>query len=393
MKATTKMSRNIGRDQTDRSYRYKMPDMITKIEGRGNGIKTVIVNMDDVARALHCPNIYPTKFFGIELGAQSKYDKKTDRAIVNGKHDKSTLTELLNKFIEQFVLCPTCKLPEINMDVKKSGIKIDCRACGHNSQLKSVHKLVGYILNNPPESKKKAKDGNGNGGESPDEEDEEDEGKEEAQPKPRSRKGADDDEDIPESEIQWWSDTSKEAADARKEAEFEEMRGKKSVDAILTASASAGAENPVETLKNFLALSNRSQAEIASEIRRLQLARGFTPMERLNILVQALADPNAKAKACLAVFKTHAKLLRSFAEERSGQAMLIGAVEILVGDVAPKLVSYFPHILQTLYENDALSEEAITSWHELPADGDALSNKQVAVELRKNCNDLIEWFK
>jgi hypothetical protein len=35
--------------------RYKMPVMTIKIEGRGNGIKTVLPNVEDVARALARP--------------------------------------------------------------------------------------------------------------------------------------------------------------------------------------------------------------------------------------------------------------------------------------------------------------------------------------------------
>ncbi len=48
---------------------------MTKIEGRGNGIKTVIVNAEDVSDALHRPVTHLVKYFGGELGAQSKYDK------------------------------------------------------------------------------------------------------------------------------------------------------------------------------------------------------------------------------------------------------------------------------------------------------------------------------
>lgn len=35
--------------------RYKMPRLVAKVEGKGNGIKTVIPNMGDIARALGRP--------------------------------------------------------------------------------------------------------------------------------------------------------------------------------------------------------------------------------------------------------------------------------------------------------------------------------------------------
>ena len=54
----------------DAFYRYKMPRLLVKVEGTGNGIKTVIVNMTDVAKSLGRPPTYPTKFFGCELGAR-----------------------------------------------------------------------------------------------------------------------------------------------------------------------------------------------------------------------------------------------------------------------------------------------------------------------------------
>ncbi|EER20129.1 eukaryotic translation initiation factor, putative [Perkinsus marinus ATCC 50983] len=43
---------NIPSDDDDPAYRYKMPKLIVKVEGRGNGTTTNIVNMVDVARAL-----------------------------------------------------------------------------------------------------------------------------------------------------------------------------------------------------------------------------------------------------------------------------------------------------------------------------------------------------
>ena len=47
-----------------------MPRVIGKVEGRGNGIKTVIFNVVDLSLALKRDPGEVCKFFGTELGAQ-----------------------------------------------------------------------------------------------------------------------------------------------------------------------------------------------------------------------------------------------------------------------------------------------------------------------------------
>jgi translation initiation factor 5 len=46
---------NIRRDVTDPFYRYKMERLVSKIEGKGNGIKTVVPNLPSVAQSLARP--------------------------------------------------------------------------------------------------------------------------------------------------------------------------------------------------------------------------------------------------------------------------------------------------------------------------------------------------
>ena len=79
----------------DPSYRYKMPVVFGKIEGKGNGIKTVIPNITDVATSLHRSPGEVTKYFGCELGAQTTYNEDKDRAIVNGAHTDLVLQQLM----------------------------------------------------------------------------------------------------------------------------------------------------------------------------------------------------------------------------------------------------------------------------------------------------------
>lgn len=95
---------NVNRNVSDVFYRYKMPRLQAKVEGKGNGIKTVIVNMAEVAKALGRPPTYPTKYFGCELGAQTQFDFKNERFIVNGSHDAAKLQDLLDGFIHKLVV-------------------------------------------------------------------------------------------------------------------------------------------------------------------------------------------------------------------------------------------------------------------------------------------------
>ena len=154
------MSVNIGAANADDAfYRYKMPRLQAKIEGRGNGIKTNVVNMVDVAKALARPPAYTTKFFGFELGAQTTFDKESGKAIVNGAHEVRKLTELLEIFIKKFVQCYACGNPETVMKIdKRQCILLDCKACGFRSSVDMRHKLTGFILKNPPEDKKDKKE-------------------------------------------------------------------------------------------------------------------------------------------------------------------------------------------------------------------------------------------
>jgi translation initiation factor 5 len=107
----------------------------------------------------------PTKFFGCELGAQTSF--ANDRYLVNGQHQADRLRELLDTFIDKFVLCAACKNPEtvLIVDPKKEEITRDCKACGEHSAIDMRHKLTTFILKNPPAGSgkggKKSKKGKG----------------------------------------------------------------------------------------------------------------------------------------------------------------------------------------------------------------------------------------
>lgn len=138
------------KDTKDPHYRYKMPKLTAKVEGSGNGIKTVITNMTTVAKAIGRPPSYPTKYFGCELGAQVTMNN--DTYVVNGSHDVDKLQNYLYTFIRKFVLCTKCNNPETTLTISNNSIRQKCIACGHDTTIpKTIHKLTTFIINHPPD--------------------------------------------------------------------------------------------------------------------------------------------------------------------------------------------------------------------------------------------------
>merc|ERR1712039_908741 len=54
-------------------------------------------------------------------------------------------------FLEKYVLCENCHLPEIDMAIKKGNITGRCKACGWMGDLDNGHKLAAFITKNPPD--------------------------------------------------------------------------------------------------------------------------------------------------------------------------------------------------------------------------------------------------
>lgn len=138
---------NVPSTVADPMYRYKMPQMKLKIEGRGNGVKTNIVNMPDVASALNMPTDFPLRFLAYELGSQVTYLAGTETTcIINGEFEIKEMQKNLDKFIKKYICCAKCTLPEVTMKVIDNRLKGDCRSCGHQSLLDNKHRIASYIV-------------------------------------------------------------------------------------------------------------------------------------------------------------------------------------------------------------------------------------------------------
>lgn len=395
------MSYNVNRSVMDAFYRYKMPKIMAKVEGKGNGIKTVVVNMSDVAKALGRPPTYPCKYFGCELGAQTQFDTKNDRYIVNGSHDAVKLQDLLDGFIKRFVLCPECENPETVLfpNEKKGIIKQSCKACGHQGMLDMRHKLTTFILKNHPDTKpntpgtaltkrkersKKTENGQ----------------KDSLRPNsPRADKSDASDNDMNDTndmngdtedvDDDWSLDVSDEAMKARQKnltAGVKNLTISNDIEKTQSERLEVFFEY-CKTKKDEGQLKPGAKVsvykDIAGEAERLDIKENKAVM----VLVELLLDENIIKQIpqyrILLVLFTHGN--------PKSQKYFIGAVEKLIELNKDTLLSKVPMIFKAMYDHDVIEEEVLLDW------GKKVSKKYVsketAAEIHAKAQPFLKWLQ
>jgi len=382
------MSLNVNRAVQDAFYRYKMPRLQAKVEGKGNGVKTVIPNMVEVARALGRPPTYPTKYFGCELGAQTQFDFKNDRYIVNGSHDAAKLQDMLDGFIKKFVLCENCDNPETDLKcyIKKGIITASCRACGHSYQLDMRHKLTTFILKNPPGTKL-----NDTGTSLTERKDKKSKRKQDEETNGGTNGNHDNNETINEDDNaddddNWTVDVSEEAVKKRMKDLSMGVKGL-AMDSDIEKTES----ERINILYEFVKAKVQSKAklevndekEIVTEAERLEVTNK-API----VLCELIFD---KTKI-LAQIKSNKRLLLRFCHEnQKAQKYLLGGIEKTIETYKDVLLPKTGHIFKAFYDEDILDEEVILEW------GKKASKKYVSKELseqiHKKAEPFLNWLK
>jgi len=344
--------------------------------------------------------MYPTKYFGCELGAQTQFDAKNERYIVNGSHDSSKLQDLLDGFIKRFVLCPECENPETKLAVatKKGTIGQRCIACGHSNQVDLRHKVTTYIIKNPPveesgssaatpgkKTKRDKKAGSStNGDVSP----EVGNGDSNNMPPMRSVSGGAVNEE--EEDDDWGEDVSEAAVEARR---IQELSGAVS-SMVVTEDLQ---KTPSERVNIFYAFIKKrkeqnkvcgieNEKEIVGEAERLDIRDKATV-----VLAEVLLDAGI-----LSQIKAYRNLFCRFTNENpKAQKYLLGGLEMLVGDVhKAELLNKGKAlvVLKQFYDLDILEEDALLDWANKGPSKKHVK-KEVSKQIHENVSPFINWLK
>lgn len=344
---------NIGRDNSDPSFRYKMPVPVAKREGRN----TLVTNLAVLARKLARPPDYLITFWSIEL--RRKAEVVGSYGVIKGHHSSQTLLFILNKFIAKYVLCPQpkCRLPETDLVVEGDTVIHDCRACGHSSPLNMGFQVAQYILKHPMPAQRDSVC-------------------------TMRRVEAESfifpaDCDTASALDDWAVDASEEAAHER------------------AAELTGCGVSPVdvrETETDDVAIAIQELASCAADDSHVkELVQRFATNHALReavagIVFEALIRP----EYMLEDVKRHASTIASVtSEELAAQKLLLGCIErhCATSAVAMRQV---PHVLMALYQADALPEEVILHWNSRPRR--TYVAKRVAQQVRAAAVPFIEWL-
>jgi len=128
--------------KNDSSYRYKMIPVKSTINGKGNGIFTIINNLDDVSSSISQPSVLILKFLSSYFGSLANEEKKC----ITGSYTDSQIQDGIQLYINRFIICPSCNIPETIPQIRQESKKnifldVKCSACGKVSEIKCNNKL------------------------------------------------------------------------------------------------------------------------------------------------------------------------------------------------------------------------------------------------------------
>mmetsp|Transcript_1488 Transcript_1488/g.1908 ORF Transcript_1488/g.1908 Transcript_1488/m.1908 type:complete len:447 (-) Transcript_1488:88-1428(-) len=427
----------------DPSYRYKMPRIVGKVEGRGNGIRTVIVNCSEVAQSLKRSPGQITKFFGCELGARSEYKEDLDRSTVSGAIDSKNLQEMLTIYIDKFVLCSECNNPEtvqkLRGSKKSTSIELHCKACGAVSEADSSHKLCTYIFkemgpeksaNKKEERKKKKLEKamkKATSGESESQEGDSDVSKDRKKEKKEKKKKKDKKKKKEYTEEELERKRKKKEKKRREKEMLASMEngkstpengGKSPEDEASTSSDCedgeplqaavssisiddvAAIDSAANSINAFIAKDENakvSEVALLEQVKMLQTNCGLRPQDKIAVLFFAICDLPIERYEESSYFPALGKLVSNQEEEKEVLACMEEMVtRALPGAAQETAKSRVPLVLKFLYDEDVVEEETIIDWysgkikvvHERSVVPDT-----VVAEIKAKAEPIITWLK
>ncbi|WP_336339301.1 translation initiation factor IF-2 subunit beta [Haloarcula brevis] len=110
------------------SERFEVPDPDVRQEGNA----TVYENFQSTCSRLGREDDHVMKFLQNDLGTSGHIDE-SGRARLTGEFDAGRIGAAIDEYVDEFVLCSECGLPDTQLEREQGALLLRCEACGARS--------------------------------------------------------------------------------------------------------------------------------------------------------------------------------------------------------------------------------------------------------------------
>ncbi len=135
----------------DNDYRYQIDKPVIDVCGKKDNKTTLFYNSETIAKYLNISSTFFGKYISHNLSCPLSFNKEFKCVAFKGEYTNEIITKLLIEFINKYILCPICDLPETTLNKNKElGIYHNCKSCGNNTQIKinKIDKTYEFIEKN-----------------------------------------------------------------------------------------------------------------------------------------------------------------------------------------------------------------------------------------------------
>jgi translation initiation factor 2 subunit 2 len=123
----------VPKDAFDKSgERFQVPDVQLIVQGN----RTIWQNFQEIVDVLNRPGKEVLKYVSGQLATAGTIEG--GNAIFNGKFYSHNVQDVLEEYIQDYVICPVCGRPDTHMEKEKNAYYLRCSACGARTSIRPV---------------------------------------------------------------------------------------------------------------------------------------------------------------------------------------------------------------------------------------------------------------
>ena len=121
------------KNSAETDSRFELPPVDVMWEGQ----RTYLRNFSDFPKIMRRDSVKLLQYLSKEFAVPA--ERIGDSAMFIGKRDPDDFTRLLKIYVNDYIMCPTCKSPDTRTEKEKRISFLICEACGAKSTIKGKY--------------------------------------------------------------------------------------------------------------------------------------------------------------------------------------------------------------------------------------------------------------